>query len=251
MLGGFFAWNQAAANWIERRLPRRFNRSLLHLHEITVARLINESTGMVVLDVGGGHMSPFAEHRRTERGTYLIGSDILFDQVHSNPQVDAGVVCDACAGLPFRDGSIDLIVTRSVLEHLPDNAAFVAECHRVLKPGGRAAHVFPGRRAPFALLNRVLPNALVKWLILTFFPGWSDECGFRAFYDSCAYPEMLRLHKRAGLEVEAVELRYYQSIYFKPLLPVYLISLAYDLVLWLLDVKPLSSQLFIVAHRPA
>jgi hypothetical protein len=95
----------------------------------------------------------------------------------------------------------------------------------------------------------VLPNAVVHSLIHYFFPNWSDECGFRAHCDSCGYPEMPRLYERSGFIVEDIQLRYHQSIYFKPFLPIYLVSLAYDLILWALDFRWLSSQLLVVARR--
>jgi Methyltransferase domain len=109
------------------RLSKRFRCSLLNIQELMVALLVNPADRPVVVDVGGGHMSPFARHRQPARGNYLICSDILFEQVRNNPEADAGVVADACTGLPFRDGSLDMVVTRSVLEHLPDNAAFVRD----------------------------------------------------------------------------------------------------------------------------
>jgi SAM-dependent methyltransferase len=40
--------------------------------------------------------------------------------------------------LPFADDSIDLVVSNQVIEHLADTDAFMAEIHRVLRPGGLA-----------------------------------------------------------------------------------------------------------------
>jgi SAM-dependent methyltransferase len=211
--------------------------------------MMNERDGLMVVDVGGGHTSPFAK-RRTQPNTFVLGMDILFEQVANNPDANAGLVCNVCTSIPLKDATADLIVSRSVLEHLPDNAAFVAECHRTLKPGGRAIHVCPTRRAPFALINRIIPNSLTKKLIKTFFPQWADECGFPTFYDHCSYPELPRLHERNGLMIEELHLRYYQSIYFKPFLPIYLISVLYDLTLWALRIRFLCSQIVIVARRP-
>jgi len=38
--------------------------------------------------------------------------------------------------LPFRSGAFDLVLSHAVIEHVPDAARYLAECHRVLAPGG-------------------------------------------------------------------------------------------------------------------
>ena len=45
--------------------------------------------------------------------------------------------------LPFRDGSADLAVAFDVIEHLDDDAAAVAELHRVLRRGSRLVLAVP------------------------------------------------------------------------------------------------------------
>lgn len=41
------------------------------------------------------------------------------------------------AKLPFPDATFDRVITKNVLEYVPDASATIAELHRVLKPGGR------------------------------------------------------------------------------------------------------------------
>lgn len=242
-------WNIALSDAIEERLPEPFTRSLLHRHELVVAEAMNTRPGLAVLDVGGGSAAPFASHRRPELGTWLIGTDILEEQMRHNRAVDARIVSDACRGLPLRGDSVDLVVTRSVMEHLPDNLQFLTECRRVLKRGGRAFCVMPSRRAPFAWINRLLPERLKQRLLYAFYPEWRDACGFRAHYDRCTWPEMVTAFESAGFRVERVELRYYQSIYFKFFVPLYVLSLIYDLTIWAMAARRLCCQMFIVAER--
>jgi len=42
----------------------------------------------------------------------------------------------SCERLPFADRSFDGLIHSEVIEHLPDDPAILAECHRVLRPGG-------------------------------------------------------------------------------------------------------------------
>jgi SAM-dependent methyltransferase len=40
-------------------------------------------------------------------------------------------------GVPLADGSADLVLSNQVLEHVASPAAYLAECRRILRPGGR------------------------------------------------------------------------------------------------------------------
>lgn len=251
MLRRFIRANVAACDWIESFLPAAFTRSLQALHERTTAALINRPGGAVVVDVGGGHLCPFAARRDPALEVRILALDILESQLRANRVVDWKVVGDACRTLPLKDDSVDVVVSRSVLEHLPDTAAFLSEAARVIRPGGSGIHIFPARNAPFALINRALPDRLSRAVLHFFFPEWKAECGFPAHYDRCTWAEMEDLARRQGLEIAEGHRKYYQSIYFKFFLPLYVLSLAYDLALWTADVRPLASQILLVVRKPA
>jgi SAM-dependent methyltransferase len=60
--------------------------------------------------------------------------------------------------LPFQDGSIDLIIVESLLEHVQDSRSAVEEMRRVLKPGG---HVYA--LVPFLYPFHSSPNDFHRW----------------------------------------------------------------------------------------
>jgi SAM-dependent methyltransferase len=169
-----------------------------------------------------------------------------------NPDIRCRTVADAAApAFPFRDGSADLIVSRSVVEHLHDNRAFLENCARVLRPGGAMVHTFPCRFAPFSLINQLIPNRLARYLIAAFHPQWEEDCGFVAFYDRCYYSAIRGLLERNGFTQLTFYYRYYQSIYFDFLFPLYAVMLAYDLSIWLLGIRNLACAILVVAQRPS
>lgn len=49
------------------------------------------------------------------------------------------------AQLPLRAGSVDVVANLQVIEHLWDQPGFLAECHRVLRPGGVLLITTPNR----------------------------------------------------------------------------------------------------------
>jgi len=55
--------------------------------------------------------------------------------------------------LPFRDGAFDGVVSSSVLEYVPDPAAVLLECARVLRPGGTLLCTVPDVAHPVRWLE--------------------------------------------------------------------------------------------------
>jgi SAM-dependent methyltransferase len=69
---------------------------------------------------------------------------------------EAGAVQGNALRLPFADASFDRVIAAEVLEHIPDDAAAMAELTRVLRPGGTMAVTVP-RLGPEAV-NWALSN---------------------------------------------------------------------------------------------
>lgn len=69
------------------------------------------------------------------------------------------VCADLSAGLPFRDGILDLIILREVIEHVEPVATLLVECRRLLRPGGvvvlTTPNLWDARRPILRLLGRV------------------------------------------------------------------------------------------------
>lgn len=64
--------------------------------------------------------------------------------IDANPKTHADVIHDlGSIPYPFSDSEFDETVCRHVAEHVPDVMSFVAELHRVTKPGGRITITTP------------------------------------------------------------------------------------------------------------
>lgn len=109
------------------------------LHWIAAARSAlvppAERRGAVLLDVacGGGLLAPHVDHL----GYAHVGVDLSPAATRiAREHGLAAVVRGDVNRLPFADGSADVVVAGEILEHVPDLDRAVAECCRVLRPGG-------------------------------------------------------------------------------------------------------------------
>jgi SAM-dependent methyltransferase len=232
---------------INQRLSARAREALVrHPEELAerylelIAVLLAEERPELVIDVGGGRSCLFAGLRPDGAGTRIVAVDASAEELARNHDVDETVLADASAGLPFPDESADLIASRVTLEHLPDVGAFVRETARVLRPGGWCVHLFAGRNAPYALLNRALPPAVSSRLIHLLVPGSEGVLGFRAYYDRCSPRAVEGLLRRSGFGRVAVEVGYEQAFYFDFLLPLYLLAAFFDATVRKADARELA-----------
>jgi SAM-dependent methyltransferase len=84
----------------------------------------------------------------------------LGDAVLENRFLDHAEVLVHGAPLPYPDARFDVIVARSVLEHVDDADHVARELMRVLKPGGLIAAITPNRAGYFAIGARLIPNRM-------------------------------------------------------------------------------------------
>ena len=121
---------------IIRAVGRRpFGRTVAFWYEAMLAAAVADAIAPLfaevargrVLDVGCGG----GEITRRLGG---FGVDASFAQAQR-----ARGVCATADRLPFADASFDAVVSSCSIKHWPDMAAGIAECRRVLRPGGTLA----------------------------------------------------------------------------------------------------------------
>ena len=228
MLRSFFRFNRTVCEWLGRYLPNARGHTY-KCYTATVKSALGTLDGGIAVDIGGGKSCAFAEGRGPR--VQIAAVDISADELRQNCAVDFRLAADVTHGLPFADACISLMASRSVLEHLNSVEGFFQEARRVMRPGGYFIHWVPGKFAPFAVINQLMPHSLAKKVLYFTDPGAKGICGFRAVYDQC-YPSALRnLLEKHGFEIEVLRPSYYQSQYYAFFVPFYLLSSLYEMVL--------------------
>jgi SAM-dependent methyltransferase len=94
-----------------------------------------------VLEVGAGTGANLPVLREIGVGR-VVACDVSVDALRHSGGLTAVARADA-ARLPFRSGSIDLLLAADVIEHLDDDGAALREFVRVLRPGGHLVLTVP------------------------------------------------------------------------------------------------------------
>ncbi len=123
-------------------------------------RFIPSWTGLRVLDLGCG--GGLTAEVLAKRGAAVIGVDrslpsLRIARRHAAGELAIGYAGGDAGALALADSSVDVVVCVDVLEHVPSVPRVLAECARVLKPGGLLL---------FDTINRTwLARFVVVWLL--------------------------------------------------------------------------------------
>jgi len=204
---------------LDRLLPRRFRIDGNHDFATSFAPGFLRP-GLTVYDVGGGK-HPFITPAQVKYlNLRVVGIDIDQEELERAP---AGAYHQViCTDITRHrgHGDADLVICRTLLEHVRDVDAAFAAIASILKPGGTALVFAPSRNAIFARLNLLIPEGLKRRLLHSITPESEHTRGFPSYYDRCTPRDFRALGTSHDLRVEE-ERHYYQSSYLTFFVPTY------------------------------
>ena len=186
---------------LSERLQRRYYSSEQHpyrLFERHVESMFSSST--VLLDAGCGRTVPVLR-KYLGRVARLIGVEIV-DFTDVPPGIESFQT--DLAHIPLPDGSVDLIMSRSVFEHLADPEDVYKEFARILRPGGAVVFLTANMWDYGTLVARLVPNRFHARIIKRV-EGRNEEDTFPTQYKTNTRSEVNRLAASAGLKVESFD----------------------------------------------
>jgi len=154
----------------------------------------------VLMDAGCGRTVPVLR-KYLGRVDRLIGVELV-DFTDVPPGVETYNV--KLGTLPLEDASVDVIMSRSVFEHLTDPDTVYREFARVLRPGGRVVFLTANMWDYGTLFARLVPNRF-HGRIVKAVEGREEEDTFPTAYKTNTRSDVDRLAAAAGLRVEGFE----------------------------------------------
>jgi SAM-dependent methyltransferase len=203
--------------------------------------------GMRVLDAGCGRRLPLC--RELSGIARMVGLDLEPDIVADNRDYPFGIRGDVTA-LPFAPASFDMIVSRSVIEHLPVPVAAFREFARVLKPRGILIIVTPNKYDYVSFVAHFTPHRFHQRLCSRIFNVSEDDV-FPTFYRANTTSAIRKIMSAAGLvEKSMTSIAHYPAyLSFSPVL--FRLGVLYERLTSTRYLSGLRGSILCVFEKPA
>jgi len=180
----------------------------------------------VLLDAGCGRTAPVLR-KYLGKARRLIGVELVpfTEAIPAIETYNADL-----ANIPVESGSVDVIMSRSVFEHLTDPEAVYREFARVLRPGGVVVFLTANMWDYGTLVARSIPNRF-HGTIVKRVEGRAEEDTFPTAYRTNTRRAVESLSRRTGFGIESFE---YLSQYPNYLLfngPLFFLGMCFEKVI--------------------
>lgn len=210
---------------LAHRLLEKHYRDQVHPYRVFEQRaleLIGSNT-TTMLDAGCGRTVPVLR-KFLGKVPRLIGVELVeFTDVPTGIETHNADL----ARLPLPDASVDLVISRSVFEHLTEPDKVYAEFSRVLNPGGKVLFLTANMWDYGTLVARAVPNRFHARIVKRV-EGREEEDTFPTAYKTNTRADVNRLANSAGLRIAQFE---YLSQYPNYLLfngPLFFVGMCYE-----------------------
>ena len=203
-------------------------------------------SGQRILEVGGGAHPSIVDRAQTE---YTIVDP---DEPELAKAPSDVVQLKSSVQELDDDKKYDLIISKMVLEHLPDPNSFHESVLRLLTPGGKAIHFFACRNSVPAWVNRFLPEqwgeAILRQLQNR---DLANQPKYEAYYQRVGGPtkNQMKYFEQMGYEIVQYT-GYVGHSYFKKVPLLFQLEKAYTWVLQVGKVKTLSTVALVILRKP-
>jgi SAM-dependent methyltransferase len=205
--------------------------------------------GATVLDLGGGRRCVYAHSVQPAGRVKMVAVDISPEELALNGDVSETCIADVAVGLPMPAASVDLILSRALLEHVVDVPAAIRHMARVLKPESVALHLVPCRYSLFGMAARLLPFGPLVRMVHLVMPWTRGQVEFPVHYDHC-YPQALeREFHAAGFSEVELWSTWAQPGYFEAAYPLFLMHAVYEWLVRHLQLRGLAAYTVVCATR--
>ncbi|HXE04751.1 MAG TPA: class I SAM-dependent methyltransferase, partial [Bryobacteraceae bacterium] len=180
--------------------------------------------GQRLLDAGCGRYLRFC--KELSDTAHVVGID-LDTVIETNNQSEPFGLRGDLGHLPFPSNHFDMVISRSVVEHLEDPKLVFEEFCRVLRPGGKVVIVTPNKYDYVSLIAALTPYKVHRALVSKIFSVPEDDV-FPTLYRANTISALGKTLAAAGfVEKEMTTVNHYPAyLMFSPVL--FRLGVAYE-----------------------
>lgn len=212
----------------------------------TVMRYSSMSPGKLIVDAGCGHTAPDLVHFK-----HLFQSLIGLDVVQFDKQVSSQILLakNDLTHICLKNEVADVVVSKSVIEHLVNPLAMFSEVFRILKKGGYFIFLTPNDRDYASIAAMLIPNRLHPYVVSRTEGRMSDDT-FPTYFRCNSYDSISTVAQAAGFTLEQLDYlsQYPAYLLFNPIL--FTIGALYDRILTRIEfLKTLRGWLLVILKK--
>jgi SAM-dependent methyltransferase len=220
-----------------RKFSRTLYRELIHKYVASGDRL---------MDAGCGRYLEFSKELSST--VHVIGID-LEETLDTHNERSPYAVRGDLGYLPFPSGYFDLVISRSVVEHLQNPPHVFREFHRILKPGGKVILSTPNKYDYVSLIAAMTPYRWHRAVVSKILQVPEDDI-FPTFYRANTLSRLGNELRSAGLiEKELLAINHYPAyLMFSPFL--FRLGVLYEKLTSLHKLRFLRGTILCVFEKP-
>tara|TARA_B110000037_G_scaffold216570_1_gene275950 strand:- start:1320 stop:2051 length:732 start_codon:yes stop_codon:yes gene_type:complete len=147
------------------------------------------------------------------------------------------------------DKKFDLIISKTLLEHVPDNTKSLKVMYDALQSDGIMMHYIPCKYHFYSIILRIIGPQLQKTLINYIRPETKSVTGYPVFFNQCSSHAMENLCKNTGFRQIEIKSYYRATDYFSFFVPVFMIISIFENLFKYFDLKLFASGIILVAKK--
>lgn len=155
-------------------------------------KVLKPLSGLKILDIGcGGGLVCESLARLGADVTGIDADAVAIGVAREHAKASGLAIAYLCGAAETLEEQFDVVLALEIIEHVPDPAAFVASCARLVKPGGMVIFSTLNRTAKSFALGIVAAEYILRWV----------PAGTHHWQKFVRPSELSRLVRQCGLEV--------------------------------------------------
>ncbi|HYA41279.1 MAG TPA: methyltransferase domain-containing protein [Syntrophobacteraceae bacterium] len=187
-----------------QRLKDRFYAGSKHpyqIYEDTVKRVLRKDC--IVVDIGCGYEAPDL-HKISRLGLakMLIGLDLV--TFTGNGSAVVTLIRNDVSRISLKNDLANMVISKSVLEHLGDPQRVFKEVHRILEKKGKFIILTPNKYDYSSIIAKIIPNAFHAYIVSKV-AGRNVGDVFHTFFLANTYSSIKRFAVNSGFKIITFE----------------------------------------------